>query len=98
MGRLLSACAQYQIRQSKSRKEIFTQDCATKSIIVAYIKMAAGDYCNQLIAPTIRALQGPWTANEAGLKGDNPHGSLPVLPGICNARKSARVFRQCNES
>ena len=85
MGRLLRACAQHQIRQSKSRKEIFTQDCSTKCIIVTYMRMAAGDYCKQLIAPTIRALQGPWTANEAGLKGD-PYGSYPVHSCVRNAR------------
>lgn len=72
MHRLLRACTQQEIQQSKSRKEILTQSCATKHIIVAYMNLAAGDYFKQLIAPTIRALQGPWTANEAGLKGDHP--------------------------
>jgi hypothetical protein len=72
MHRLLRACTQQEIQQSKSLKEILTQPCATKCIIATYLNSAAGDYFKQLIAPTIRALQGPWTANEAGLKGNHP--------------------------
>lgn len=71
MHRLLRACTQQEIQQSKSLKEILTQPCATKCIIAAYLNSAAGDYFKQLIAPTIRALQGPWTASEAGLKGNH---------------------------
>ena len=69
MHRLLRACAQQQINQTASRKEILRGDCASKSIIVQYVGLCAGDYLQRLLAPTIRALQGPWTANEAGLKG-----------------------------
>jgi len=69
MHRLLRACAQQQINQTASRKEILRDDCASKSIIVQYVGLCAGDYLQRLLAPTIRALQGPWTANEAGLKG-----------------------------
>ena len=69
MNRLLRACANQQIRQTKTRTELFQLDCASRCVIVAYFRVAAGDYFERLLAPTIRGLQGPWTANEAGLKG-----------------------------
>ena len=69
MNRLLRACAQQQIKQSKTRKDLLRGDCASKRIILSYFGMVAGDFLQRLIAPTVRALQGPWTATEAGLKG-----------------------------
>jgi hypothetical protein len=69
MNRLINACAQQQVRQTKCRKEILNDECVSKRIIVSYVGMTAGDYFRRLLDPTIRALKGPWTANEAGLKG-----------------------------
>ena len=69
MNRLINACAQQQVRQTKCRKEILNDECVSKRIIVSYVGMTAGDYFSSLLDPTIRALKGPWTANEAGLKG-----------------------------
>ena len=69
LHRLLRACTLQQMKQSKNRKEALSEDCTSKTIIVAVVEMFANDYLHCLIAPTIRALQGPWTANEAGLKG-----------------------------